>query len=303
VIFGVSGQDGHYLTQFCVARGLTVIGCARSDGPWVRADVSDYEQVLNVLKDARPQYIFHLAANSTTAHPAVFENHGSIATGSLNILESARRYAPDACIFLTGSGVQFRNVGAPISERDPFDATSPYAVARIHSVYAGRYYRSLGSKVFVGYLFHHESPRRSSKHLTKIVADLALRVKGGSNEVLELGDLSVEKEYTFAGDVVEGIFALVSQDKVFEAAIGSGVAHSVRDWLDTCFRAVDRDWRRHIRIREGFVPEYKRLISDPSTIRGLGWSPRVSLSELAEKFLVPEVHDSPRPIEGTTPTS
>lgn len=184
-------------------------------------------------------------------------------------------------MFLTGSGVQFRNKGQPISERDEFEASSPYAVARIHSVYAGRYYRSLGLRIFVGYLFHHESPLRKPTHLSKLIADTARRIAEGSQEVLEVGDISVEKEYTFAADVVEGMLALVSQDKVFEAVIGSGVVYSIQDWLEACFSAVGKNWRDHVKPGKDFVPEYQRLVSDPSTMHGLGWRPRVGLAELA----------------------
>lgn len=184
-------------------------------------------------------------------------------------------------MFLTGSAVQFRNKGQPISERDEFEASSPYAVARIHSVYAGRYYRSLGLRIFVGYLFHHESPLRKPTHLSKLIADTARRIADGSEESIELGDIAVEKEYTFAGDVVEGMLTLALQDKVFEATIGSGVAYSVRDWLEACFGAVGRDWRQHVKTREGFTPEYQRLVSDPSTMHLLGWRSKVGFEELA----------------------
>jgi GDPmannose 4,6-dehydratase len=133
----------------------------------------------------------------------------------------------------------------------------------------------------VGYLFHHESPLRKPNHLSKQIADTARRIAEGSKEVLELGDISVEKEYTFAGDVVEGMLALVSQDKVFEAVIGSGVAYSIRDWVEACFAAVSRDWHTHVRSKQGFVAEYQRLVSDPSTMLGLGWRPKVGFAELA----------------------
>ena len=104
-----------------------------------------------------------------------------------------------------------------------------------------------------------------------MIAAAARRIAQGSNEMLELGDIAVEKEWTFAGDIVEGMFALVTQDQVFEATIGSGEAHSIRDWLGACFGVVDLDWRAHVKILDGYIPEYRRLISDPATMRALGW--------------------------------
>lgn len=285
LIFGASGQDGHYLCALCRARGIKPVACARSAGPWLQCDVADYRPVADLVRATQPEFIFHLAANSTTRHDALFENHAAISTGTLNILESARLHAPRARIFLPGSGVQFRNPGRPISERDEFEASSPYALARTHSVYAGRYYRALGLQVYAGYLFHHESPWRKPAHVSKMIAAAARRIAQGSNEMLELGDIAVEKEWTFAGDIVEGMFALVTQDQVFEATIGSGEAHSIRDWLGACFGVVDLDWRAHVKILDGYIPEYRRLISDPATMRALGWQPKVGFEELARMMM------------------
>ena len=61
--------------------------------------------------------------------------------------------------------------------------------------------------------------------------------------------------------------------------------HSIQQWLERCFAAVGKDWRAHVRARDEFVPEYKRLICDPTTMHGLGWHPTVSFGELAEMMI------------------
>jgi GDPmannose 4,6-dehydratase len=284
LIFGANGQDGHYLSEICKANDIVPIGISRA-GALVHADVSNYEQVEALVKQYMPSYVFHLAANSTTRHDVLFENHQTISTGTLNILESVRIHCPRAKVFLTGSGVQFVNTGKPISENDPFEASSPYAVARIQSVYAGRYFRTLGIAAYVGYLFHHESPLRHPNHISKMIALAARRIAAGSNEQIGLGDISVEKEWTFAGDVADAIFKLINQDTVFEAVIGSGTAYSIQDWLVQCFSLIGKNWRDYVYIRKGFVPEYKRLVSNPATIRSLGWSPQVGFTELARMIM------------------
>jgi GDPmannose 4,6-dehydratase len=284
IIFGASGQDGHYLMQLCKHKQIDPIGVSRSR-IGVKGDVSDYKQVEQLIIEHKPAYVFHVAAKSTTWHDALFENHETISTGTLNILEAVKKHHPASKVFLTGSGVQFLNKGQPISETDAFEASSPYSVARIQSVYAARYYRTLGLKAYVGYLFHHESPLRKPNHVSQMIALAAQRIAKGSSEILELGDISVEKEWTFAGDIVKGIFALVEQDVVFEAVIGSGETYSIENWLEQCFAIIGRDWHDHVRLREGFTPEYKRLYSNPSTMRKLGWSPTVSFHELAEMMV------------------
>jgi GDPmannose 4,6-dehydratase len=287
LIFGATGQDGAYLRARCLSAGMSVQGVSRSPAADCRpGDIADFAVVEALVRESAPGYIFHLAANSTTRHEALFENHATISTGTLNILEAVRRHQPACRVFLTGSGVQFENTGRPISEKDPFAATSPYAVARIQSVYAARYYRQLGIKAYVGYLFHHESPLRKPNHLCKMIAEAVKRIGQGSDERIRLGDISVKKEAAFAGDIVEGIFTLVSQDKIFEATIGTGVAYSIQDWLEVCFAKIGRNWRDHVDVRsDGFRPEYQVLVSDPATILALGWKPKVGFEALAEMML------------------
>ena len=282
LIFGASGQDGYYLSELCRTKGMHVIGVSRGD---VGASISSFFEVEQLIVTHQPACVFHLAANSTTRHDAVFENHELISTGSLNILEAVRRHQAAAKVFITGSGVQFKNTGKAISERDEFDASSPYAVSRIHAAYAARYYRTLGVKAYIGYLFHHESPRRKPNHVSQMIVQAVKRIAGGSAELLEIGNVHVQKEWTFAGDVVKGILTLIEQDDVFEAVIGSGVTYSIQDWLEQCFRIVGRDWRDHVRIRQGFRTEYMKLVSEPATIRSLGWAPEVSFAQLAEMMV------------------
>jgi GDPmannose 4,6-dehydratase len=255
--------------------------------------VSRLDQVDPLVREHRPGYVFQLAASSTTRHEALFDNHDAISTGAWNVLESVWKHCRKARVFLPGSGVQFENRGEPISQDDPFEASSPYSVARIQSVYAARYFRSLGLRAYVGYLFHHESPRRPRNHVSQQVVRTVCRIAAGSQEILELGDLGVEKEWTYAGDVVRAMITLVDQEGVFEATIGSGVAHSIETWVRRCFELAGLDWRDHTKSPEGYRAEYPRLVSDPERIRSLGWEPTVDLPALAEMMMRAEENQRP----------
>lgn len=284
IIFGVGGQTGHYLAQLLRDDGVTVIGAGRQTGD-VRVDVADFSAVRALVDEHRPDFLFHLAAKSTTRHDALFENHATIAGGTLHVLEAARMYVPEARVFITGSGVQFINRGLPIHEDTPFDPTSPYAVSRIASVYAARYYQSLKIRTFVGYLFHHESPLRSARHVSQMVASAVAAIAAGTRNSIDIGDLAVAKEWTFAGDTAAAIYALVKQDTVHEAVIGSGIALTIEEWVSACFACIGRDWRSYVRTIPGFRAEYPRLVSDPQRLMKLGWRPRVSFEQLAEMMV------------------
>mgnify|MGYP001579832203 FL=1 len=283
LISGVNGQDGYYLTELCKKNGIEPIGISRSGDH--KGDVSDLETVSHRIKTLKPAYIFHMAANSTTKYDALFENHEAISTGTLNILHSVKKYSPEAKVFITGSGVQFQNTGQPISESTPFEAANPYAIARIQSVYAARYYRTQGIKVYVGYLFHHESPLRKQNHVSQIIAQAVKRIRDGSREKIELGDVTAQKEWTFAGDTVQGMWTLMQQQQIFEAVIGSGETFTIQQWVEQCFGIINKDWRDYIQIKNNFVPEYKCLASNPRLIKSLGWSPKITFNGLAQMMV------------------
>lgn len=284
LIFGVNGQDGYYLAELLNQHNCKVTGVSRH-GNYTNGDVADRSMVQELVTRLKPAYIFHLAANSTTDHEALFENHATIATGTLNILEAVKNFSPGSRVFISGSGLQFKNQGRPIKEIDEFEARDAYSVSRIHSVFAARYFRTLGIKAYVGYFFNHESPRRTEKHMTKKIAEAAKRIANGSREKLEIGDVSVIKEYAYAGDIVKGIWALVNQDKIMEANISSGKGYSIEEWLQQCFSLIHKDWKDHIVIKKDFIPEYKQLVSDPSLILSLGWKPGISVEQLAKMMM------------------
>jgi GDPmannose 4,6-dehydratase len=282
IIFGAAGQDGQYLSALLEEKGYEVTGISSND---TRADITRMDTVLDLVRTEQPAFIFHLAANSTTKHEAMFGNHAVIATGTLNILEAVKDHSPHTRVFISGSGLQFKNEGNPIKETDPFEARDPYSVSRIQSVYAARYYRNLGLKTYFGYFFNHDSPLRTERHMTKKIAEAAKRIGTGSGEKLPIGDLDAVKEYAFAGDIVKGIWTLVNQEQVTEANISSGKGYPIRDWLDLCFSSIGKNWKDYVTDIPGFKPAYDRLVSDPSRILSLGWKPEVDITQLAQLMM------------------
>lgn len=284
IIFGINGQDGFYLSRLLEEKGIAVIGVSRS-GNFLKTNIANFTEVVDLIKSTAPDFVFHLAANSTTRHDAMFENHETISTGTFNILEAVRLHAPDARAFISGSGLQFENKNMPIKETDPFEARDAYSVSRIQSVYAARYFRMLGVKAYVGYFFNHDSPRRSERHMAQKIAATAVRIANGSNEKLKIGDTSVIKEWTYAGDVVEGIWLLVNQENVFEVNISSGLGYSILDWVKECFSLIGKDYQDYVIERNDFKAEYTQLVSDASLITSMGFSPKVNFKTLAKMMI------------------
>lgn len=285
IIFGISGQDGFYLAKLLSSIDIKVIGVSRNSGD-VHGDVADFDFVKSLVKVNQPNYIFHLAANSSTRHDALFENHETISTGTINILEATKIFSSHSKVFLSGSAMQFRNNGNPIDEFTEFNPSSSYAVSRIQSVYIGRYYReTFGLKVYIGFLFNHDSPLRSSKHINKKIVDSVVRIFKGSEEKLEIGNIKVKKEFNYAEDIVNAIWCLINQTQIFEAVIGSGIAYSIEEWICYCFMKFNLNWEKYIVSNPKFINEYEVLVSMPSLIKSIGWTPQKSFTDLADLML------------------
>ena len=284
IIFGANGQDGYYLNNLLLRQGLKVI-CISRTGEFLKIDISNFFQVSTLIKHEQPDFIFHLAANSTTKHDALFENHSTIATGTLNILEAVKVHSTHTKVFISGSGLQFLNEGNPIKETDPFAANDAYSISRIQSVYAARYFRNLGIKVYVGYFFNHDSPLRTERHVTKMISEAIKRIAAGSAEKLQIGDMAVIKEWSYAGDIVKGIWLLVNQDKIFEANISSGEGYSIKEWLEECFKIAGLNMAENIEERKNFTTSYKTLVSDNAVIKKLGYQADISFHGLAKMMM------------------
>lgn len=282
LIFGINGQDGYYLSQLLERANVEVIGVSRSAGKYLSGNVGDTLFVTDLIKKEQPDYVFHLAANSTTRHDALFENHIAISTGTLNILEAVYKHAKHSRVFLSGSGLQFVNNGMPIAETDPFEARDAYSIARIQSVYAARYFRRLGLNVYVGYFFNHDSPLRSERHVNQKVIRAVQRIAKGSDEKIEIGNMSVRKEFNHALDICEAVWTIVNQTDEFEFMLGNGVAYSIQDWIVECFALIKiSNWQQYVIPNENFSSEYDILVCNASRLLKTGWKPKYDLKLLA----------------------
>ena len=286
IIFGANGQDGYYLNELLTLNKVKVVGISPFGGVWIKGDVADFSFVEDLIKTHQPEYIFHFAAVSSTNHSALFDNHNAISTGTLNILECVKNYSPKSKVFLSGSAMQFKNEGLPIDEKTPFAASSPYSVARIQSVYAGRYYRdTFGLQVYAGYFFNHDSPLRTEQHVNKKITAVVNRIANNSNEKLELGNIDVQKEFNYAGDIVEAVWMMINQSKIYEAVIGSGKTYSIKDWTEYCFKKINKNWQDFVFVKKDFIAEYKILVSNPKLVNSIGWQPKVDFYQLADMMM------------------
>lgn len=307
LVTGVTGQDGSYLVELLLSKGYEVHGLIRRASTFNTSridhiyqdphdperslilhygDLSDSEQINNIIFKAQPDEVYNLAAQS---HVRVSfdmpEYTGEItALGTTRMLEAIRRSQLPIRFYQASSSEMFGSAAPPQGEGTPFQPQSPYACAKLYSYHMVRNYRD-GYGIFAsnGILFNHESPRRGMTFVTRKITSAIAAILAKRQEKLFLGNLEARRDWGFAPEYVEGMWRMLQAERPDDFVLGTGETHSVREFLDEAFSYAGLDPERHVEIdRNYFRPnEVEVLISDPAKARRvLEWEPRVSFKDL-----------------------
>lgn len=290
IIFGGGGQDGFFLKKLLLPLGYQVIVFTHKGGKaGPPLDVSNFDNVEIVIKKYRPEIIFHLAARSSTRHKFILENHKAILNGTLCILEAVDRHIPNSKVFIASSGLIFKNEGKPINENNELVTDTAYTLARVEALHVARYYRTRGRKVYVGFLFNHESPMRPTNSVVRKVTKGVVDIYFGLKESISIGNASVIKEWMWAGDAVSAILSFVNQNDIFEVCIGDGIGKSVHDYALACGEVLGISIEEYLIDTPNYEAEYSILVSDSKKISSIGWAPEFNMKNLAKKMIEAEI--------------
>ncbi|MBW3553808.1 MAG: GDP-mannose 4,6-dehydratase [Gemmatimonadetes bacterium] len=306
LITGVTGQDGSYLAELLLAKGYEVYGLVRRSSTMnferiahiqgemelLYGDVTDYHSLVTAVKQARPAELYNLAAQSfvhtSWTQP---ELTGQVTgLGVVRVLEAIRLVDPAIRFYQASSSEMFGMVReVPQKETTPFYPRSPYGFAKVYGHWATVNYReSYGIFAVSGILFNHESPRRGLEFVTRKITDAVARIKLGHLAELKLGNLEAKRDWGFAGDYVDAMWRMLQEDEPTDYVIGTGQAHSVRDFLDAAFGCVDLDWGDYV-VQDPVLlrpAEVEHLVADSTLARErMGWEPRVDFQELVRRMV------------------
>jgi GDPmannose 4,6-dehydratase len=172
----------------------------------------------------------------------------------------------------------------PQSEITPFEPASPYAAAKAYAYWITRNYRQ-GYKMFAsnGILFNHESPRRGETFVTRKITRALAAIVAGKQKELFLGNLEAKRDWGYAPDYVAAMWKILQHEQPDDFVIGTGEAHSVREFLDEAFGYVNLDWKEYVKIDTRYFrpTEVDYLQADASRSRAvLGWEPRICFRDL-----------------------
>ncbi len=319
LITGITGQDGSYLAEFLLNKGYEVYGFVRrtSNDPFLRMEhlrlskkvqlcygnLRDIAAIERAIEKVNPHEIYNLAAQSHVGisfecpEETIEINYYGVG----RLVNAAMKFNPKVRIYQASTSEMFGATPPPHDEETPFVPVSPYAEAKLkaHEDFVVGYRKKHGLFICSGILFNHESPRRGENFVTRKTTISLAKIKLGLQDHFELGNLNIKRDWGFAGDYVEAMWRMLQQPEPQDFVIATGEAHTVRELVTEAGRAlnmnltwegkgeneVGRDEKGRVIVRVN--PEFYRVretndfIGDSTKARRvLGWSPKVSFTEL-----------------------
>jgi GDPmannose 4,6-dehydratase len=310
LITGITGQDGSYLAEFLLEQGYNVYGLVRRTSTLnyerikhiqdriklLPGDLGDLTSLIQSLREAKPQEVYNLAAQSfvPTSWSQPVLTGDVTAIGVTRMLDAIRAVNPEIRFYQASSSEMFGKVQeVPQRETTPFYPRSPYGVAKVYGHWITVNYReSYNLHATSGILFNHESPRRGLEFVTHKVTWHAAKIKLGLANEMRIGNLDAQRDWGFAGDYVRAMWLMLQQDTPDDYVVATGETHSVQKLIEVAFGCVDLDWRKYTVQDPAFMrpAEVDLLIGDPSKAkRVLGWEREVSFEGLIEMMVKADI--------------
>jgi GDPmannose 4,6-dehydratase len=308
LITGITGQDGSYLAELLLSKDYEVHGLIRRASTFNThrlehiyrdphnghdlnlylhyGDLANAGNLVDLIYTVMPDEVYHLAAQSHVRVSFDLPEYTGDVTGlgTLRILEAIRKSGAKTKFYQASSSEMFGSAKPPQSETTVFQPQSPYAAAKLYSYWITRNYRE-GYEMFAsnGILFNHESPRRGETFVTRKITRAVAHILAGKQDTLYLGNLDAKRDWGYAPDYVAAMWKMLQHDKPGDFVIGTGEAHSVRDFLDEAFGYVGLDWNDYVKIDPRYFrpTEVDYLLADATKSREVfNWEPRVYFRDL-----------------------
>jgi GDPmannose 4,6-dehydratase len=309
LITGITGQDGSYLAEFLLTKGYEVHGIIRRSSTFNTArlnhiyeapqkkgrrfilhygDLSDSEQISNMVYNIKPAEIYHLGAQSHVKVSFELAEYTSniTALGTTRILEAIRKSGGRIKLYQASSSEMFGDAAHPQDEKTVFRPCSPYACAKVYAYWMVKNYRD-GYGMFAsnGILFNHESPRRGETFVTRKITRGLARILSRKQSFLYLGNLEAKRDWGYAPEYVEIMWRILQLKKPDDFAIGTGEPHSVKEFVKEVFSYVGLNWRKYVKVDPRYFRpnEVNILTSDSAKARKLlRWKPKIAFKELVK---------------------
>ena len=306
LIFGCAGQDGSLLSKSLIKKGYIVFGASRNTNKslvnhaklgiskkvnLVNLDIRSKDDVINTIKDIKPQEIYNLAAQSSVglSFSKPSETLETNILGTLNILEALRISQYQGRAFFAGSSEVFGESTEAISLESKFNPQSPYAISKLAAQNLVKAYRDAYKlKVMTGILFNHESPLRNENFVTKKIIKGAIRSSKDENYKIKLGNINIIRDWGWAEEYVEAMQIITRSKIISDQIICTGKNLSLKDFIDKVYKKFNLNWKEYININEQLcrVNEVKISFGDPSgLLQQNNWKAKVDIDQIIIKLI------------------
>jgi|TARA_R110000765_G_scaffold426116_1_gene540803 GDPmannose 4,6-dehydratase len=307
LITGINGQDGSYLAEFLLSKNYIVYGIERRTSSINRTnikhiedkitlltgDLTDQNSLLRCLKEADPDEVYNLAAQSfvKASFEMPIQTTDVTGTGVLRMLEAILEHNPKIKFYQASTSEMFGKVQeTPQTETTPFYPRSPYGVAKLYGHWIVKNYReSYNMFAISGILFNHESERRGHEFVTRKITDGVAKIHLGLQDKMYLGNLDAKRDWGYAPDYVEAMWMMLQKDIPEDYVIATGKTHSIGEFLDAAFQCVGiTDWSGYVGQDERYMrpAEVDLLLGDSSkAYKDLGWKSKTSFNEMVSKMV------------------
>ena len=310
LITGITGQDGHHLTELLLSKGYEVHGLINGqrnsrldefsmrfpEANLISGDLTDFSSLLQAVDQVGPDEVYNLGAISFVGlsfkQPELTANITGL--GALRLLEAIRKAGLEkSCRFYQASSSEmFGKVReTPQTETTPFHPRSPYGVAKTFAHYTTMNYReSYGMHASTGILFNHEGEYRGHEFVTRKITSNVAKIKLGKIERFSLGDLSPKRDWGYAKEYVEAMWLMLQQNEPDDYVIATGETHTVREFAEASLLAagLTGPLQDYVTFDESMVrpAEVDLLIGDASKAKtAMGWEPKIKFDQLVNIML------------------
>ena len=310
LVFGITGQDGSYLTEFLLSKKYFVYGVKRRTSlihttridhiyqdrhskPNLilkYGDVTDFSNVFKIISDTKPDEIYNLAAQSNVGVSFELAEYTAQtdSIGTLRILEALRILDKKKKIkfYQASTSEIFGNSpDKPYNEKSRFAPVSPYGTAKLYSYWITKNYREAYSMYAAnGILFNHESPRRGENFISRKTIIGLVKILKGKQKTLYLGNLYSKRDWGHAKEFVEAQWKILQQKKADDFVIATGKNYSVKDLVNLVLKKLNikYSWKKD---KRGL--EYAIALSNVEKIK----KSQVIVKQDQSYFRPNEVHD------------
>jgi GDPmannose 4,6-dehydratase len=255
LIFGITGQDGSYLSRLLLSKNYQVHGVKRRSSSLNTeriddiyedihdaknfflhyGDLTDGQSINQLIHKIKPTEIYNLAAQSHVAVSFELPEYTMMtnALGTLKILEAIKNINPIIRFYQAGTSEMFGASPPPQNEKTPFYPRSPYAVSKLSAHWMTINYReSYNIYACNGILFNHESPVRGETFVTQKIIKGLINIKNGKQKKLYLGNLYAKRDWGHAEDYVKAMWLMLQQKKPKDFVIATGIQYTVKEFIN-----------------------------------------------------------------------